>query len=149
MADQADMAPWKQTMDAAYADKAPEVAWEELEPREKLVRCLSAEIKAQAQLAAAEQAAAADAVAAAAQTEEEAAQAAEVRALRLATAEALVQQRAAELEAVEARVATFKDWGGNDPLSKVQVARHHVSVANARENLAEAKLKAMQCKHAM
>ena len=42
-------------LDAAYADKAAEVAWEELEPREKFVRCLRAEMEAQTQLAAAEQ----------------------------------------------------------------------------------------------
>jgi hypothetical protein len=68
-----------------------------------------------------------------------------VRALRLATAEAMVQQRAAELEAVEARVASFKEAGFGD---KVQVARDHVAVAKARENLAEAKLKALQLRRA-
>ena len=45
-------------LDAAYADKAAEVAWEELEPREKLVRCLRAETEAQTQLAAEQLAAA-------------------------------------------------------------------------------------------
>ena len=73
--------------------------------------------------------------------EQLAAQAAEVRALRLATAGALVQQRAAELEAVEARVAVFKESGFGD---KVQAARDHAAVAKAREELAKAKLKALQ-----
>jgi hypothetical protein len=73
--------------------------------------------------------------------EQLAAQAAEVRALRLATAGALVQQRAAELEALEARVASFKESGFGD---KVQAARDHAAVAQAREELAKAKLKAMQ-----
>jgi hypothetical protein len=45
-------------LDAAYADKAAEVAWEELEPREKFVRCLRAETEAQTQLAAEQTAAA-------------------------------------------------------------------------------------------
>jgi hypothetical protein len=70
----------------------------------------------------------------------EAAQAAEVRALRLATAEAMVQQRA-KLESLEARVASFKESGFGD---KVQAARDHAAVAKAREQLARAKLKAMQ-----
>jgi hypothetical protein len=41
-------APWKQALDAAYAaaDKFSEVACEELEPREKLVRCLRAHVAA-------------------------------------------------------------------------------------------------------
>ena len=75
--------------------------------------------------------------------DEERALAAEVRALRLATAEAMVQQRAAELEALEARVASFKEAGFGD---KVQAARDHAAVAKAREELAKAKLKALQLK---
>jgi hypothetical protein len=74
---------------------------------------------------------------------EERALAAEVRALRLATAEAMVQQRAAELEALEARVASFKEAGFGD---KVQAARDHAALAKAREELAKAKLKALQLK---
>ena len=61
-------------LDAAYADKAAEVAWEELEPREKLVRCLRAETEAQTQLAAEQLAAAeqtAEQLAAAEQTAEQ------------------------------------------------------------------------------
>jgi hypothetical protein len=75
--------------------------------------------------------------------DEERALAAEVRALRLATAEARVQQRAAELEALEARVASFKEAGFGD---KVQAARDHAAVAKAREVLAKAKLQALQLK---
>jgi hypothetical protein len=75
----------------------------------------------------------------------EAAQAAEVRALRLATAEAMVQQRAAELEALEARVASFKEAGFGD---KVQAARDHAALAKAREVLAKAKLQALQLRRA-
>jgi hypothetical protein len=71
------------------------------------------------------------------------AQAAEVRALRLATAEALVQQRAAFLADVITRAEVVKaDCGGReDTHSLLQVARSNTAVAKAMEELAEAKLK--------
>jgi hypothetical protein len=86
--------------------------------------------------------------------EQLAAQAAEVRALRLATAGALVQQRAAFLAHVEARAERITAEETSEfvhPLrpmmsteSVLKVARANTAVAQAREQLAQAKLEALQ-----
>ncbi len=73
----------------------------------------------------------------------EAGKAAEVRALGLATAEALVQQRAAELADVISRAEEVKvpHGGREDTHSLLQVARANTAVAQAMEELAKAELR--------
>ncbi len=127
MADVADQADASVQAAYAAADKAPEVAWEELEPCEKLARCLRAEV---------------------------AAQAAEVRASSVAAAEAELVACSVELTLVTAR----RDMQYGKSLSNgeqsvleesVRRARADAAVAQAREELAKATLKTLQCKHAM
>jgi hypothetical protein len=72
--------------------------------------------------------------------------AAELRALGLATAEALVQQRAAFLADVEATAKAVKAEraGREDPRSLLHVARANTAVAQAREELAKTELTALE-----
>ena len=75
-----------------------------------------------------------------------AAKAAELRALQLATARALVQQRAAFLADILSRLEVVKaEFGGHENThSQLQVARANTAVAKAREELAKAELQALQ-----
>jgi hypothetical protein len=134
MTDQACTAPWKQALDALYAagdnyaagDKAPEAAWEELEPGEKLARCMQAEVTAQA---------------------------AEVRAVAVVAADAEFLACSADLQLVTAR--RDMQYGKSVSSSELSVleervrrARADAAVAKAVEAQARASLQALQARRA-
>jgi hypothetical protein len=67
----------------------------------------------------------------------------------LATTEAAVLARAADLAQAESKAEVLADYGGCEhPLYNQRIAHADEAAAKARENLAKAKLKALQLRRA-